>query len=480
MRAPTGLVLVVVLTAGLAPTGGRTPSAAATPLRAAGPYVAPVPGALIRPFAPPATPFGPGHRGVDLAAAAGETVRAAGAGTVVFVGEVAGRRWVTVDHPQGVRTSYGVLAEVGVAVGETVERGDPLGTVGPPPHVGAGPVLHWSARLGETYIDPMDLLAPWRASLVGPGGWRVGDLPDLPSYRPWDGEHRWGLVPSSPEARGPGWSLPPNVNTVIGVAGLGSRTGEPPFDLTHLGYPPEDVSYLSYAPDGGPYRPQDTWRGIDAAARRLGEDLREAWALEPGRAVDLVGHSMGGVVALHYLLHHHDPLDPELPPIGNVVTIASPLGGADLARALVDGAQDPVGRLLLETVARMVPDHDPTSPAIRDLAVGSDVLTALSDQWDEAARAPHRSPLATGTRVLTLGGQVDLVVPEHRSDLDGAPHVVLPGTHDGVRRTEAVRIAVREFLAGRPTPGEPGGLGHWVSYPVGWFERLIVGGLLPG
>lgn len=486
MRPPRGLLMAAALTTVLiaaravAPGAVGLPAAVAVPLRDPGIHARPVPGEVVHPFQAPATTFASGHRGVDLAAAPGDPVGASAAGTVRFAGTVADQVWVTVDHGQGIRTTYGPLGDVEVAPGQAVTRGAILGSVAGPPHDDDRVALHWGARRGDTYIDPMGLLVPLRASLVGPGSWHVGDLPDVPSYRPWDGRHHWGLVPRSRGATGPGWVLPPNPNRVIGIAGLGSRTGEPPFDLTHLGYEEGDVAYLSYAPDGGPYGPEHTWQGVDAAARRLEEDLREAWAADPGRAVDLVGHSMGGVVALHYLLHHHDPTDPGLPPIGNVVTVASPLEGADLAQALAEGDDHPLGWFLLEAAGRLVPGHDPTSQAIEDLAVDGELIAGLTGAWAEASRAPYSGPLATGTRVLTLGGDLDLVVPEHRSDLNGAAHVVLPGTHDGVRRTEAVRIVAHEFLAGRPVPGEPGGIGHWLSRPVGWFERTLVDGLLPG
>ena len=473
---PVALAMALIVTLGAAGLQG----AAAVPLRDPGIHARPVPGEVLQPFRAPETTFASGHRGVDLAALPGDPVGASATGTVSFAGTVAGQVWVTVDHGRGIRTTYGPLADVEVVSGRTVTRGAILGAVAGAPHDDGRPALHWGARRGDTYIDPMSLLVPLVASLVGPGSWHVGDLPDVPSYGPWDGRHRWGLVPRSREATGPGWALPPNPNRVIGIAGLGSQTGAPPFDLTHLGYDEDDVSYLSYAPDGGPYGPEHTWEGVDAAARRLEEDLRAAWAADPGRAVDLVGHSMGGVVALHYLLRHHDPTDPGLPPIGNVVTVASPLEGADLAQALAEGDDDPLGWLLLEAVGRLVPGHDPTSQAIEDLAVDGELIAGLTGAWAEASRAPFAGPLATGTRVLTLGGDLDLVVPEHRSDLDGAAHVVLPGTHDGVRRTEAVRIVAREFLAGRPVPGEPGGIGHWLSRPVGWFERTLIDGLLPG
>ena len=45
---------------------------------------------VVRRFSPPPHPWLPGHRGVDLAGRPGAVVRAAGAGTVVFAGTVAG------------------------------------------------------------------------------------------------------------------------------------------------------------------------------------------------------------------------------------------------------------------------------------------------------------------------------------------------------------------------------------------------------
>jgi hypothetical protein len=49
--------------------------------------------------------------------------------------------------------------------------------------------------------------------------------------------------------------------------------------------------------------------------------------------------SLGGGVIAHYLLNLHDPFDITLPPIGHMVTVASPFEGSDLARtglALLD------------------------------------------------------------------------------------------------------------------------------------------------
>jgi len=62
----------------------------------------PVAGPLVRGFDARAGPYGPGHRGIDIAAPVGELVRAPAAGRVVFAGPVAGVNWVTLVVAPGV------------------------------------------------------------------------------------------------------------------------------------------------------------------------------------------------------------------------------------------------------------------------------------------------------------------------------------------------------------------------------------------
>lgn len=114
-------------------------------------YVPPVAAPVADPFRPPATPYGPGNRGVEYATAPGDEVRASAAGQVLFAGAVAGARHVTLGHADGVRTSYSFLASVEVVAGERVARGDLLGT--------AGDRLHMGARVGDVYLDPAALFA---------------------------------------------------------------------------------------------------------------------------------------------------------------------------------------------------------------------------------------------------------------------------------------------------------------------------------
>ena len=117
-----------------------------------------------RPFTPPATAYGAGHRGVDLHADVGEPVLAAGPGTVTYVGVLAGRGVVTVSHPGGLRTTYEpVLASV--RLGTSVARGTVIGRVATGHSSCRRPTcLHWGLLRGTTYLDPLSLLD--RAPLV--------------------------------------------------------------------------------------------------------------------------------------------------------------------------------------------------------------------------------------------------------------------------------------------------------------------------
>lgn len=135
-------------------------------------YAPPLPGPLrvLTPFDPPATPYGPGHRGVDLAAAQGAQVSAAGSGVVSFAGSVAGRGVVVVVHPDGISTEYEPVRPV-VHNGDAVSVGTLLGIVDGA-HAACAPAscLHWGARRDGVYLDPLDLLRalgpvrllPWR------------------------------------------------------------------------------------------------------------------------------------------------------------------------------------------------------------------------------------------------------------------------------------------------------------------------------
>lgn len=138
----------------------------------AGRYSAPVDDPVADPFRAPRTPYGPGNRGLEYATARGESVRAIGDGTVVFAGQVAGRLVVSVEHPDGLRSSVVGLSAIAVVVGQGVVRGQVLGR--------SSGVLHLGVRRNGTYLDPATLFGrrgPARLVPLGPTPQRRTALP---------------------------------------------------------------------------------------------------------------------------------------------------------------------------------------------------------------------------------------------------------------------------------------------------------------
>lgn len=123
-----------------------------------GTYAWPLHGPILRRFEPPPSPYEPGHRGIDIGAPFGSGVGASREGIVAFAGWVGGSLFVSIDHPDGVRTTYSWLSEEVVTKGQPVEREQLIGRSGhghldePDPH------LHFGARIGSNYIDPLLLL----------------------------------------------------------------------------------------------------------------------------------------------------------------------------------------------------------------------------------------------------------------------------------------------------------------------------------
>lgn len=134
------------------------------------PWTWPLPGHDVRErFNKPASAYGPGHRGVDLAASTGDTVRAVAAGRVAFVGSVAGTPVVTIEHGREQSTYQPVSSRM--KVGDSVAAGQAIGTLlGSPSHC-SGSCLHLGRVVGENdYLDPLELLASGRFRLIDPHG----------------------------------------------------------------------------------------------------------------------------------------------------------------------------------------------------------------------------------------------------------------------------------------------------------------------
>jgi len=135
------------------------------PLPQAGTWSWPVTGPVIRGFDPPDYPYGAGHRGIDIATAFGTAIRAPVAGVVTFSGKVGGQLFITLDHVDGLSSTYSWLSSTAVRKGDHVSRGGTIGATGPGHPGSAVAHLHFGVKLDGGYIDPMIMLAPM--SVVG-------------------------------------------------------------------------------------------------------------------------------------------------------------------------------------------------------------------------------------------------------------------------------------------------------------------------
>jgi Peptidase family M23/Putative serine esterase (DUF676) len=473
----------------------------------------PVAGSVGREFEAPTSRYGAGHLGVDFVVPVGAPVRAAGDGVVTFAGSVAGALHVVVAHPGDLRTSYSYLATVSVRRGDSVARGDLLGTTGGPSG-GHPPGFHLGLRHGDEYLDPMLLFRPtdlsrvvhlapvgeaaaprveaWAVEALGvrngldlrertvggllPGGtggaddgtsvldtigaW-LGDTAetgaDLARRLPFaaDAEAAAGRLAAAGRARLDCTAAPPDADgtggsghLLMAVGGINSSTDRATgatFDLPPdaLGYRADEISWFSYADGGGPYDPADTHGRIEAAADRLADQLRELHRREPGREIDLVAHSQGGVVVDEFLQHRYDAADPTFPPIGTVVTLSSPHQGAPLATAADRiGATESGGAVLARAAGLGAPAD---APVLADLREGSRTIRSL---WQ------HRLPEQID--FTTIGAVDDVVVPPSQIAVPGATEVVVnpsgPLDHSAITDDDEALAAVRLALEGRPPP----------------------------
>ena len=99
------------------------------------------------------------HTGTDFAGATGAPVTATNRGVVRLVDRFyLGGNVVYLDHGAGVVSAYMHLSATAVAVGDTVRRGQRIGSVGSTGRV-TGPHLHWVVRYGRVSVDPLSVLA---------------------------------------------------------------------------------------------------------------------------------------------------------------------------------------------------------------------------------------------------------------------------------------------------------------------------------
>ncbi len=237
---------------------------------------------------------------------------------------------------------------------------------------------------------------------------------------------------------------------LFAVGGINSatdpRTGRTfALDTHALGYRRGEVGWFSYAAGGGAYGPVDTYRDLRAQARNLRSQLRAFAARHPGREVDLIAHSQGGVVVDAFLARLYDPADATLPPLGNVLTLSSPHRGATIARVAAEVGSGPNGRRLLRAATAAsggaVPPAD--GPSTVELDPDGEFMRRLRDR-----------PFPGMLDVTSIGATDDVVVDQTATERRGARSVVVdpagPGDHSAIVSDPESMRAARLALELRP------------------------------
>ncbi|MDW7738791.1 MAG: M23 family metallopeptidase [Bacillota bacterium] len=99
------------------------------------------------------------HAGIDIAVDEGTPVIAPNRG-IVRLAEflLSGGNSVIIDHGMDLSSTYLHLHTINVEVGDIVERGDLIGTVGMTGYA-TGNHLHWEVNIGQTPVNPGQLMA---------------------------------------------------------------------------------------------------------------------------------------------------------------------------------------------------------------------------------------------------------------------------------------------------------------------------------
>lgn len=131
----------------------------AGPIRGGGRFIWPVNGSVTSGFG---YRVGPGitrfHQGLDIGAAEGTPIRAAGGGTVILAGYNGGYgNFTCIDHGGAVSTCYGHQSAIHVGTGQHVSQGQVIGAVGNTGY-SFGAHLHFEVRVNGVATQPLSYL----------------------------------------------------------------------------------------------------------------------------------------------------------------------------------------------------------------------------------------------------------------------------------------------------------------------------------
>ncbi|WP_201091048.1 M23 family metallopeptidase [Thiocystis minor] len=111
------------------------------------------------------------HHGIDLAVPLGTPIRAVAAGRVSFSGWSGGYgQWVELDHGEGWTSRYAHGQTRRVQVGQRVQAGETLATVGAT-GMTTGPHLHFEIRHQGASLDPIAWLPAAPAGRLAASAW---------------------------------------------------------------------------------------------------------------------------------------------------------------------------------------------------------------------------------------------------------------------------------------------------------------------
>ncbi|HEX6418719.1 MAG TPA: peptidoglycan DD-metalloendopeptidase family protein [Acidimicrobiales bacterium] len=341
---------------------------------------------------------------------------------------------------------------------------------------GVDDALAWlraRARAGPTYaghVDPLgrgvDLARDLVDRVVAPGPCTADPAPE----RPVAGQRR----------------------VAVTVAGLGSTSGPASIDdlrLGDLGYATDRVVRFSYAGgrtpatgtafatiDARPYGSVDTQGDVVVAAARLADLVEQVVRADPEAVVDVVAHSLGGLVA-RLALVDLERRGFDLGRRGVVVTLGSPHRGADAASVVAAANARLPGHLALGAAENVLGTGlDPDATVATQLAEHSPAIGALAD-----------AGVPAGVRLVSIAARGDVVVAAPRTRVAGAVNVTVPvsgpGAHADLVGSDQATAEVARALAGQPPGCESWGdaladvaTGHAVSLVEDQAGALVARG----
>ena len=492
-----------------------------TPVVAAGTVIdhrPPSDAPIVDHFRPPPRPWMAGNRGIDYGTEPGASIRASADGRVIFAGQVGDALHVTIEHADGLRTSYSFVESLAVSAGARVRTGDVIAIAGGPFHFGV-------RTPDDTYLDPEALLAgtlrpqvrlvpgtdqgldalgagerrSLLAVLVDDGiaavaavsEWQtrtsalvahyVVELdPSTHAARVLDEFGRW--LRSRDRCTSPTVTVPPHPRRIVVlVSGLGTSSDANTaweIDTRTLGYADADVVRFSYAGGQAPALRPGTGPGIVPVVDRSFDaiDTHPFDALDSqqsvGTSADRLTVLLQSVAAaqpgvpIDVIAHSQGGVvarlaierggdSARLPEeVDTLVTVASPQRGAPLATGVVALADSPGGAAALSHI-RAVGVADELD----------DRLPAIPDLAETSAviEEIHRRPMPDGVRFVTIGGSGDLVVPGSSAIDDAAdaaiivPTEVGTGAHGSLPSSAAATREIGLAVAGMgPTCQGPG------------------------